>query len=434
MKKLYLGKYVKLIERLIRTVVTALFLFSPRSIVVADVDNIYNDSVSSELPALVSDWSLDVRPAYVFSSFKDDVLQKIEESENISKSHFATSVNLQYDVTFSQATEVGKLYPNVRQGVGLGTTLFNHLGLTGVPFYLYLCQGAPYYRFSDRVSFDYEWNFGISGGWKKYDGNLFRSNVIVGSFFNAYINLGFGMSYKINNQLSFFAGLDMTHFSNGNTSFPNPGVNLLGIRLGLRHSLGNIGNIGNRIKGTPFLPDSTYRLKHVSVDMTLYGAWRRRVYRGGEEPVLLKGRYAVAGMNICPMWDIKRYFRAGISADLQWDQSTDLKNHYCEGSTTDDIRFFRPPIMSQICGGLSCRAELVMPFFSVNIGMGYNLFGPVESRATYQLANLKIYATPSLFINVGYQLLKFQRQNNLMLGLGYTFRPMRHKCSTLSGL
>lgn len=428
MKRLYLGNYGKLIMRLIRTVVIAILLFSPRCIVASGIDNIYEDSLSSELPAQVSDLRLDVRPAYVFSSFKDDVLQKIEESENISESHFATSVNLQYGITFSQATEVGKLYPNVRQGIGIGTTLFDHLGSTGVPVYLYLCQGAPCYRVSDRVSFDYEWNFGISGGWKKYDGKLFRSNIIVGSFCNAYINLCFGLSYKINNQFSFYTGLDLTHFSNGNTSFPNPGVNLLGIRLGICHSL------GNSVKGTPFLSDSTYRRKHVSVDMTLYGAWRRRVYRGGEEPVLLKGRYAVAGMNISPMWDIKRYFRAGLSADLQWDQSTDLKNHYYEGSQTDDIRFFRPPVMSQICGGVSCRAELVMPFFSVNLGMGYNLFGPVETRATYQLANLKIYATPSLFINIGYQLLNFQRQNNLMLGVGYTFRPIRDKCSTLSGL
>ena len=74
-----------------------------------------------------------------------------------------------------------------------------------------------------------------------------------------------------------------------------------------------------------------------------------------------------------------------------------------------------------MCLGISGRAELVMPIFSVNVGIGYNIIGPEETKATYELANLKVRITEHFFLNIGYQLLNFQKQNNLMLGLGYTF-------------
>ena len=137
--------------------------------------------------------------------------------------------------------------------------------------------------------------------------------------------------------------------------------------------------------------------------------------------MLLKGHYPVVGLDISPMWQIKKIFRAGGSLDFQWDESTDLKRHHAYGDTSDDIKFYRPPILSQICVGVSGRAELVMPIFSVNVGIGYNFIGPEETRASYQLANLKVRFTEHFYLNIGYQLLNFQKQNNLMLGLGCSF-------------
>ena len=232
---------------------------------------------------------------------------------------------------------------------------------------------------------------------------------------NAYINLGLGVNWKLTPDYSLVAGLDLTHFSDGNTSFPNPGVNLLGLRLGISRVFGPENN------GTPFRRDSTFKSDNVSFDLTAYGAWRKRVYRGGETPVLLGGHYAVAGLNFAPMWDVAPYFRTGLSADFQWDQSSDLRHYHVSGTTSEDISFARPPFFSQLSVGLSARAELVMPIFSVNVGIGYNFIGPEESRASYQMANLKVYLTRSLYLNIGYQLQNFQRQNNLMLGVGYTF-------------
>lgn len=381
--------------------------------------------------SFLSQVGIDVRPAYACSSFKDDVLRDMVQSEDAKKTRFAVSYHLKYSFSKSAATEGGRFFPGVYQGLGVSINDFANAKGLGTPIGLYLLQGAPVWRINDRLSLDYEWNFGFSMGWKScreandYSSIDARSNLIVGSKVNAYINLGLMLRWRVSDHWSITAGLDATHFSNGNTSFPNPGVNMCGVRVGVSRSF------GTTFKKEYTMPDTT-RLKHrFSYDLTAYGAWRKRVYRGGEKPVLLQGHFPVAGFSFAPMYEVAKIFRAGLSADFQWDESTDLRRHYAEGSDYYDLRFYRPPFISQVCAGVAARAELVMPYFSVNCGIGYNFVGPEETCASYQMANLKIYVTKGLYLNIGYQLLDFSKQNNLMLGLGYTFRSNRPSGTTI---
>ena len=366
---------------------------------------------------------VDARASYVFPSYRDDILQGILDMENARKTITASSIHLQYGFSFPADSRQGRICPDAWQGIGTGITFLGNPKGIGTPVSVYAFQGAPIHRFSRRLSLYYEWNFGASFGWRPCDGATAYSNLIVGSRVNAYINLGAGLAYRLNDTFSLMAGLDLTHYSNGNTSFPNPGVNMAGLRVGVvvrprPHS--PLKGEPNSVSTSPFRGQGGP--EGLSFDLTLYGAVRKRVYRGGETPVLLNGRFAVAGIDFAPMWEITKNFRTGPSLDLQWDESTDLKNHHVSGDTSDDIRFTRPPFFRQVCVGLSGRAELVMPLFSVNVGIGYNVVGPEETRASYELACLKVRLTDALFLNVGYQLLNFQKQNNLMLGLGYTFR------------
>lgn len=363
---------------------------------------------------------LDVRPSYAFSSYHDDILKSMVDAANAKKTTFATSLHLKYGFTFSPFTPCGRYFPPTWQGLGTSVNFLGNTKGIGTPISIYAFQGAPIHRFSDRLSLYYEWNFGVSFGWKKCDGYTAYSNLVVGSNINAYINLGAGLRWEINDEYALTAGLDLTHFSNGNTSFPNPGVNFAGIKAGVTKSFGHIPKYAD--KSDNGMNDTIKMKRNWGIDMTVYGAWRKRVYRGGEEPILLNGRFGVIGIDVAPMCNISKIFRAGASVDVQWDESTDLKRHYASGSTADDILFYRPSVFDQVCLGISGRAELVMPIFSVNVGIGYNIIGPEETKATYELANLKVRISKHIFLNIGYQLLNFQKQNNLMLGFGYSFR------------
>ena len=84
-----------------------------------------------------------------------------------------------------------------------------------------------------------------------------------------------------------------------------------------------------------------------------------------------------------------------------------------------DLKFHRPPFREQFSVGLSLRAELVMPVFSINVGVGRNLiYSGDDTKGFYQVL-------AHLFLHVGYQLSKFKDPNNLMLGLGYRFHDKR---------
>lgn len=360
---------------------------------------------------------LDIRPGYVVptNSFLegDNLQQKIIEQ--------SLSLHLKYAFQFSKDSNLGRMYPHAYQGIGVSYNTFYCPAELGNPVTVYAFQGAPIVRFSPRLSFDYEWNFGASFGWKKYDEQYNPQNEVIGSKINAYINLGFLLNWQFHPQWKLAAGVDFTHFSNGNTHYPNGGLNIIGGRVGIVRTFGDTDNASEGI-----VPKRLFIKPHVSYDLMLYGATRKRGFVKDNVPSLVPGSFGIAGLNFAPMYNFNNYFRAGLSMDAQYDESANIKDYKLEGSYSDDLKFHRPPFREQFAVGLSLRAELVMPIFSINAGFGRNLIGSGEdAKGFYQILALKTYVTRHLFLHVGYQLKEFKDPNNLMLGVGYRFHDKR---------
>jgi len=272
---------------------------------------------------------------------------------------------------------------------------------------------------SPRLSFDYEWNFGASFGWKKYDRTYNPQNEVIGSKINAYINLGFFLNWQLNSQWSLTAGMDFTHYSNGNTHYPNSGVNPIGGRVGIVRTFGDGATTVQGFKSLSIKP-------YISYDLVVYGATRKRGFVDGYDVCLVPGSFGIVGLNFNPMYNFNKYFRAGVSVDAQYDESANIKDYRVEESSSSDVKFHRPPFHKQFAVGLSVRGELVMPIFSINAGIGRNLIcSGDDTEGFYQILALKTSITPRLFLHVGYQLSKFKNPNNLMLGFGYRFYKKR---------
>ena len=360
---------------------------------------------------------LDIRPGYVVptNSFLegDNLQQKIIKQ--------SLSLHLKYAFQFSKDSNLGRMYPHAYQGIGVSYNTFYCPAELGNPVTVYAFQGAPIVRLSSRLSFDYEWNFGASFGWKKYDEQYNPQNEVIGSKINAYINLGFLLNWQFHPQWKLAAGVDFTHFSNGNTHYPNGGLNIIGGRVGIVRTFGDTDNTSEGI-----VPKRLFIKPHVSYDLVLYGATRKRGFVKDNVPSLVPGSFGIAGLNFAPMYNFNNYFRAGLSMDAQYDESANIKDYKLEGSYSDDLKFHRPPFREQFAVGLSLRAELVMPIFSINAGFGRNLIGSGEdTKGFYQILALKTYVTRHLFLHVGYQLREFKDPNNLMLGIGYRFHDKR---------
>ncbi len=360
---------------------------------------------------------LDVRPGYVVptNSFLegDNLQQKIIEQ--------SLSLHLKYAFQFGKDSRLGRMYPHAYQGIGVSYNTFYCPAELGNPVTVYAFQGAPIVRLSSRLSFDYEWNFGASFGWKKYDEQYNPQNEVIGSKINAYINLGLLLNWQFHPQWKLAAGVDLTHFSNGNTHYPNGGINIIGGRVGIVRTFGDTDDASGAIA-----PERLFIKPHVSYDLVIYGATRKRGFVKDNVPSLVPGSFGIVGLNFAPMYNFNNYFRAGLSVDAQYDESANIKDYKLEGSYMNDIKFHRPPFREQFAVGLSLRAELVMPIFSINAGIGRNLIcRGDDTNGFYQILALKTYVTRHLFLHVGYQLSKFKDPNNLMLGIGYRFHDKR---------
>lgn len=378
------------------------------------------DSVVTRYP-LIHSFSVTAGAKYLAPSVEDEIREEILP-ENKIKVSSTVPVSFRYSFSFTDP-RIPHYLPVGYQGVAVGVLnigamdphgLSNAVHNIGYPVVAYVFQGGPFHSFNDKLSLNYEWNFGASFGWKPYSERNKNYSIAVGSRVNAYLNLGLSLNWKLNSHTSLFGGVDMSHFSNGNTSFPNPGVNSMGLRIGMIWTL-NPEDKKEEIS----IPEPPVR-KKLEYDIMAWGATRKRLFRGIDPPVLLPGHYACAGVSFSPMVRLNSWWRVGGALDLQWDRSSDMKRNYLGGETTEDIRFTTPSFWRQSTVGISVHGELQMPIFAVNVGCGYNIVAPWENRGTYQNIALKTYLCERFFINIGYQLRNFQQQSSLMLGAGVT--------------
>lgn len=385
-----------------------------------------SDSLTSEMKVMkpsrtVSHISLEYRPEFVLQT---NSFLKGDNSTGKSL-NFSNSEHFRYVFSPAPKTLPFLIYSGVYQGFGLSHFNINHSHDLGNPTAVYLFQGARLAKLSEQLSINYEWNFGLSFGWNPFDEKTNPKNNVIGSAINAYMNLNLYLNWDISPYLSMCAGTSASHFSNGNTDFPNRGLNLSGFRVGLLYHLQPI--ISSKVlKGIENKHIEVFP-RHVSYDLIAFGAWRRKgVYYSSEEGVASPEKYIVSGFNFSPMYNFGYTFRAGVSLDGVYDESanvyldpTEIQAYKLHGSIPSD--FLKPSLDYQMALGLSARAELVMPYFRVNIGFGRNLIGKGDQRGTYQVLALKIALTKGSFLHIGYNLKDFHEPNFLMLGIGYRF-------------
>ena len=147
-------------------------------------------------------------------------------------------------------------------------------------------------------------------------------------------------------------------------------------------------------------------------------------------PVALPDRYGVIGINFTPLYNLNHWFNAGISLDGVYDSSSNLyiENYIMAyGESHNDLdHVVSPSAIRQMSLGLSARAEFVMPYFTIDAGMGKNIINAhAELKGWYQTLALKVDVAHSVFLNIGYSLYDFRTPNHLMLGVGYHFHHKR---------
>lgn len=392
-----------------------------------------SDPVPADSTAFQHSLSLGVRSGFVTQHH--DLFRGVNATG--TPINASASAHIQYAFRFPSASRLGRIMPSAYQGVGVAPyTFFNH-EVMGTPVAFYVFQGAEVARFSESLSLDYEWNFGASAGWHR--------NLVVGTKVNAYINLGLMLKWQPGlcssafcrslDGWTFAAGLDMTHFSNGDTTLPNVGTNIIGARISASRAFGATAGMAAdrgsaarvdirqlRREARAELSRKSF-LKRTELDVILCGTVNAETITYQDKEYKLDGKFGVAALHINPLYRVTPCFLVGPAVDVQYNEGINLADHVAGiNPVTDEIRFHRPPLAEQLAAGLSLRVELQAPIFAVNLGFGHNIIykGP-ELGGFYYLAALKTFVTDSLFMHVGLKVCDTESSNNLLLGLGWRF-------------
>lgn len=283
---------------------------------------------------------IEARPQYVFPT--NPFLQGENERWKPIRNSFAA--HLKYSFKYRPNTCADRIYGGAYQGFGLAFTTFGDKKQLGDPMTFYVFQGARIARFHPRLSLNYEWNFGISAGWQPYDNDYNSYNGAVGSRVNAYLNAGIYLNWSLSRYFDFIIGGDFTHFSNGNTKFPNAGVNTTGAKIGLVYNFNREEADLTKSLVHPYVPRFP---RHISYDLVLFGSWRRKGVYVGEKQIASPGSYPVAGFNFAPMYNLNYKLRFGISLDGVYDGSANVYTEdalveYDAGSGSSRRKFLVP--------------------------------------------------------------------------------------------
>lgn len=379
------------------------------------LDRALSAETSPEQPRFMHRAGIEYRPEWIVPT-NDFLAGRNKARRPIDFSH---SAHLRYSLQFRPGSCPDRIYGGAYQGFGVARYAFGNRRELGDATVVYLFQGAHVARLAPRLSLNYEWNFGLASGWVPYDGNTNKFNLSVGSKLTAYLNVDFYLDWRLTRRLDLHAGVSLTHFSNGNTEIPNAGLNGIGAKVGLAYNFGRVAAaLPQRIAAPAFA-------RHMSYDVVLFGSWRRTGVKLDGKMIASPDAYPVVGFNFTPMYNFNYKFRAGLSLDGVWDGSANVyTEHYVieNGGRDPGYTFHTPSVDRQLTLGISARAEFVMPYFSIHVGLGVNvLHKGGDLKSYYQILALKIGVTRSSFLHIGYCLKDFHTPNFLMLGVGYRF-------------
>ena len=355
---------------------------------------------------------IEFRPAWVFTS--DPFLKGDNQAQKAIRNSW--SAHLEYALAYPKTSPAGRIYPDTWQGIGVSHFDFGNQRELGSPTAVYFFQRSKLARLAPGISLFYEWNFGLSFGWSPYDFYTNTANITIGSRTNAFMNAGFFVKWKLLPQTYLITGADVSHFSNGNTSFPNAGLNIAGIKTALVYEFG-IPDTGHdsiqHIARPPFK-------RHFSYDVVAYTSHRKKAIPFQDGKIASPENYPVWGVYASAMYNLSYRLRTGVSADFVYDKSSDAYTELPEPGMQQ--KFYRSEESHQKALGFSARIEYVMSVFDIGFGFGTNVFYKgKDMKGTYQSLALKVKATRNAFVHIGYNLKNFREPNYLMLGVGYRF-------------
>lgn len=221
-------------------------------------------------------------------------------------------------------TDPDDIYSNVYRrptlGVGFYSSTFENAKI-GTPMALYFFLEMPF-KFPEekKLTYSYTAAFGLSYNFTPYDSINNPTNLLIGSYRNCYVHLGFSAHYRFNDKWAVNGTVGFKHFSNGSFRKPNSGLNLLPTSVGVTYKLSD-DDVYEYKKPIPiYKPHNIY-----NISMTV----------GSKNYEIGEPNYLKLGWGFNYLRQINYRYRLGAGVDVFYSSKAELRSRNGEGGISE---------------------------------------------------------------------------------------------------
>ena len=306
-------------------------------------------------------------------------------------------------------------------GFGFLTYHFPQTTELGYPNALYMFLNAPFKRW-DRWSVNYIIRLGMSYNWQPHDPVDNVANLVIGSFRNLYISFGSEGKYRFHPRWEAALGFAFAHFSNGRSSEPNSGVNLLTPHLGLSYHF----NRGQEPE-YPELQVPEYEEKGMEYYFTIGNGVRQEIFDSTQTGVAtpIGVSYPVTNLSIAAQYQYKWTGKYGGGIDIIYWGPYNPQIEYDPASGI--VQAVKHPFADHLQVGVFISYEFVLNNVSIYAQPGYRIIRkeyPGMAPDFYQHLALK-YHIRDLIVGVAIRAVNFSQAEYIEWNIGYRFKRIK---------
>ncbi len=313
--------------------------------------------------------------------------------------------------------------------IGLGIYMANFYGRKkdiGLPFSVYLFQGAQLFKFDPYSSLNYEFNLGASFNWEPYDPLDNPDNDIMGAPSAIHFSANLYYQRKIAKKLDLNAGVNFSHFSNGARHYPNNGMNMAGAFIELAYHFNR--DYPFPPKESPFaIPKPPRTYEHEILLLLSNRNAKVDTVGTGLASKFTERNFKVLGLSYSFLWNGSHRYKWGPSVEFSYDESagvTSWRQQLEDGKYYDRVELGK--FSERLSLGVSMKGEMVMPLYSFFANVGYDIVhANNDFKRLYQIIGIKFYLRDPFFATAAVRATNFSVVQYLYINFGYTIRPRK---------
>lgn len=219
-----------------------------------------------------------------------------------------------------RATDAYNTYSTVYRrptlGVGYYASTFKNENV-GTPMAVYFFLEMPFkFQEEKKLTYSYTAAFGLSYNFSPYDSISNPTNLLIGSYKNCYVHLGFSANYALNDKWNLNGTVGFKHFSNGAIKKPNSGLNLLPVSIGATYKITD---------------DEIHEYKTPLPAYKRHNLYNLTMAAGSKNYAIGEPNYLKVGIGFNYLRQINYRYRIGVGLDAFYAGKSELRSSNGQG-------------------------------------------------------------------------------------------------------